>query len=240
MFPTLGLAARRVWSGLLLLASLLGPTVSALAQNVRSDPLCPHIVACEYQAPAFTIRVVDQQTGQPLADVHAIASWLVYGFHGRRGILMALEAVSGPDGQLSFPAWGPIRSGVEGLIGGLDPLVSLFRAGYRTKLIHNATPIEQPDTARIHAFHQSRETFELIPLQSSPNEAIMELRRADDAFEGASLSKYDPISFRQAYVRRLRLVRAEVERLPRATPQVEQFLKILDDDIRFFEAGGGP
>ena len=58
---------------------------SLRAVGTQSDPLCPHIVACEYEAPAFTIRVVDQQTGQPLGDVHAIATWLVYGFRAAEG-----------------------------------------------------------------------------------------------------------------------------------------------------------
>ena len=152
MRTTLSRARRRVWSGMLLVVSLFGLVASALGENDRSDPLCPHIVACQYEAPAFMIRVVDQHTGQPLADVHAIASWLVYGFHGRRGVLMALEAVSGPDGQLSFPAWGPVRSGAEGLIAGRDPLISLFRPGYHARLIYNATLIGQAETARVHAF----------------------------------------------------------------------------------------
>ena len=65
-----------------------------------------------------------------------------------------------------------------------------------------------------------------------------ELRKADDAFDGASLGQNAPVSFRKAYVQRLRLVRAEVDRLPRTTPEVERFLKVLDDDIRFFETGG--
>ena len=163
---------------LLLVVSVLGLAASALGQNDQSDPLCPHIVACQYEAPAFTIRVVDQQTGQPLADVHAIAAWLVYGGHGRRGVLMALEAVSGPDGQLSFPAWGPVRSGIEGVVPGRDPMISLFRPGYRARLIYNATPLEPSDTARVHAFDQAGETFQLLPFQGTTAEVIVELRKA--------------------------------------------------------------
>jgi hypothetical protein len=209
---------------------------SAPAENDRSDPLCPHIVACQYEAPAFTIRVVDQQTGQPLADVHAIAAWLVYG--RRWGVLMLLEAVSGPDGQLSFPAWGPLKSGVEGMVSRRDPIISLFRPGYRAKLIYNATPPGQPDAARVHQFEQAGDTFYLVPLQGTANDSLADLRKADDAFDGASLGQNAPVSFRKAYVQRLRLVRAEVDRLPRTTPEVERFLKLLDDDIRFFETGG--
>jgi hypothetical protein len=65
-----------------------------------------------------------------------------------------------------------------------------------------------------------------------------DLRKADNAFDGTSLAQDAPVSFRKAYVRRLGLVRTEVERLSGTVPQVERFLKILNDDIRFFEAGG--
>jgi len=231
-----GLAGQRAWSVGLLLASVLGLSASALGQNDKSDPLCPHIVACLYEAPAFSIRVVDQQTGQPLAHVHAIATWLVYDRHW--GIMMTLEAVSGPDGQLSFPAWGPVKSGVEGMVSGRDPLISLFRPGYRARLIHNATPMGRPDAARVHGFEQAGNTFELVPFQGVPTDTLADLRRADDAFDGASLGQKAALRFRQAYVRRLRLIQVEVERLPRGTPQVERYLKILGDDIRFYEAGG--
>ena len=75
-------------AGLLLV--LLGG-MAAYAQT-KSDPLCPHIVACEYEAPPFTIRVVDKQTGQALANVHGIATWIAYGGPRRRWPLMVLEA----------------------------------------------------------------------------------------------------------------------------------------------------
>jgi hypothetical protein len=211
---------------------MLGLTEAALADNDRSDPLCPHIVPCQYESPAFSIRIVDQQTGQPLADVHAIASWLVYG--RRWGVLMALEGVSGPNGQISFPAWGPVKSGVEGMVPRRDPLISLFRPGYRARLVYNATPIGQPDAARVHTFEGAGTTIELAPFQGSLDDTFADLRRADDVFDGTSLAQDAPISFRQAYVRRLRLVRSEVAQLPTTMAHVERFLKLLDDDIRFF------
>ena len=202
----------------------------------QSDPLCPHIVACEYEAPAFSIRVVDQQTGQPLADVHAIATWLVYGGPRRRGPLMALEAVSGPDGRLSFSAWGPVRSGLEGVLPGRDPIISLFRPGYYAQLIHNATPGGQPDTARVHAFDQAGETFKLVRLRGASAETIAELWKAADPFEGASPSRFDPSPVRQAYVDRLRRVRSEAERLPRDLPDLQQLLWAVNGGIRLFES----
>jgi hypothetical protein len=234
----LGRAGRRVGSVLLLFASLFGLAASAPAENDRSDPLCPHIVACQYEAPAFTIRVVDQQTGQPLADVHAIAAWLVYGFHGRQGVLMALEAVSGPDGQLSFPAWGPVRSGVEGLVGGRDPLVSLFRPGYRTQLLLNATPIERSDTARVHAFEKAGSTVKLVSFHGSPAETVSELRTAATPLEGTTLSQDDPLPFRRAYANRLRRVKIEAERSDHRSGDLDSLLWRLSTGIIFLDPGG--
>ena len=239
MRTTLSRARRRVWSGMLLVVSLFGLVASALGENDRSDPLCPHIVACQYEAPAFMIRVVDQHTGQPLADVHAIASWLVYGFHGRRGVLMALEAVSGPDGQLSFPAWGPVQSGAEGLIAGRDPLISLFRPGYHARLIHNATLIGQAETARVHAFDHPGATFELLPLQGSPALAIVEFRNGADPLEGTTLSEHDPSAFRRVYANRLRRIWAEADRLPYRSPDLESLLWRLKTGVQYLDPGGG-
>jgi hypothetical protein len=223
----------------LLLASVFGLTASALGQNDRSDPLCPHIVACQYEAPAFTIRVVDQQTGQPLADVHAITGWLAWGFHGSRAVLMVLEAVSDADGQLFFPAWGPVKSGVPGLLGGRDPLISLFRPGYRTKLIYNATPIGQPETARVHAFDPAGRTFELSRFQGSPTEETAELRKGGDPLEGTTMSEHDPLSFRRAYANRLRRVRAKAQSLPYRSPDLESLLWRLKTGTEYLDPGGG-
>ena len=133
-----GRHGHRTLSAGLLLICLIG--MAAYAQT-KSDPLCPHIVACEYEAPAFTIRVVDKQTGQPLAGIHGIATWIAYGGPRRRWPLMVLEAVSGPDGQLTFPAWGPARSGTEGVLPGYDPMISLFLPGYRAQLDPQRHPI---------------------------------------------------------------------------------------------------
>jgi hypothetical protein len=218
------------------LASVVGLCAGAWAQ---SDPLCPWLVDCQYEAPGFSIRVVDQQTGQPLAGVHALATWLMYGGHGGRRPLMVLEAVSGPDGMISFPAWGPVRSGASGLEPARDPLISLFRPGYHALLVHNHTPLGQRDTVLVHAFQQAGQTFELVPFQGTPAETLAELWKAVDPFEGANVSRFDSSSMRQAYVNRLRRVKAEAERLPRHLPALEHLLWAIDGGIRLFESGGG-
>jgi hypothetical protein len=196
------------------------------------------LVACEYVAPAFSIRVVDQQTGQPLSDVHAIAEWVMYGGN-RRGALMAVEAVSGSDGQLRFQAWGPKRSFAEGVLPSLDPVISLFRPGYRAKLLYNASPVGQPHTTRVRAFQESGDTFTMEPFQATtPKEAVAALWEAAAPLDGGNVSQYDPESIRLVYVRRWKRVRAEAEQLPRV-PEVQTLLWQLDATIRTIESGGG-
>lgn len=219
----------------LLFASVVGLTASVWGQ---SDPLCPHIVACEYEAPGFTIKVVDKQTGQPLADVHAMATWLMYGGPRRRGPLMVIEAVSEQDGRLSFPAWGPVRSGLEGMLPGRDPVISLFRSGHRAMLIYN-DGLPGPHTARVRAFNQAGQAFEMTPYEGIPAEAVVELRKASDPFDGNTVSDYDPEGFQRAYVNRLRRVIGDAERLPRQRPDVEQLLWALRADMRSYKIGSG-
>ena len=222
------------------LALILAIAIVAYAQNDKSDPLCPHIVACEYEAPAFTIRVVDQQTGQPLAGIHGIASWIAYGGPRRRWPAMVLEAVSDADGRLSFPAWGPTRIIAQGVLPGDDPVISLFLPGYRTSLIYSAGPPGMSHTARVRAFDLAGNTFPLIPFQGTVAEVIAELDKASSPFDGETISEHDPKLFQQAYVNRVRRVIAEVERLPRHMRDVENLLWALNADIRSLKVGGGP
>src|SRR5215468_4847512 len=97
----------------------------------QANPLCGWFGYCVYESPAFRITVVDQETGRPLADVHALAAWLHYGGWGQEPALMALETVSGSDGVLAFPGWGPLRGSQTGLVPARDPAISLFKPGYK-------------------------------------------------------------------------------------------------------------
>ena len=51
------------------------------------------------------------------------------------------------------------------------------------------------DTARVHAFDQAGQTFELVPFQGTTTEAVAELWKASDPFDGATVSDYDPTPF---------------------------------------------
>lgn len=233
---TLRPSQRQAFGACLTFALVLGLVVFTWGQ---SDPLCPQLVDCEYEAPAFAIRVVDQQSGQPLADVHALATWLVYGGHGGRTPLVVLEAVSAADGTISFPAWGPIRSGAAGIYPARDPVISLFRPGYRALLVFNHSPVGQRHTVRVHAFQQAGSRYELSPLLGTPAEIVAGLREATDTFDGSTLSPHHPSSDRRAFVNRLKLVRSEAERLPRNLPEVRQLFWRLDTGIELFDVGGG-
>ena len=219
------------------LATLLLAGLATLAV-AQSDPACPWLVACEYEGPAFAIRVVDQKTGQPLADVHAIAAWEMYGGN-RRGVLTAVEAVSGSDGQLSFKAWGPVRSFAQGVLPSLDPVISLYRAGYRAKLIYNAAPVEQSHTARMRPFRENGDTFTMDPLQGrTPKDMVTALWEAAAPLDGGNVSQHDPEPIRLIYVRRWKRIRAEAEQLPRL-PEVQNLLWQLDATIRIITPGDG-
>ena len=111
---------RAIGIGLLLLVGLLVP------RAVEANILCKWFGRCLYESPGFRFTVVDRETGQPLADVHALSEWVMYGYHGTDGPLMVQDALSGPDGLLAFPAWGPLRGSSAGLVLNQDPVITLF------------------------------------------------------------------------------------------------------------------
>src|SRR5262249_39971024 len=133
---------------------------------------------CYYQSPGFRFRVTDRETGQPMADVHALAEWVQKGSHGRNGPLMVLDAVSGADGWLKFPGWGPTRGSSGGLVLNLDPRITLFKPGYQTLLVENAHPQGATDTTRVRPFGQDGHTFAMDPFRGSPEEWMSQLEKA--------------------------------------------------------------
>ena len=69
--PSAGRGARgRVLSLLVLFGLLLSRPAEA------ADLLCTLASYCVYEGVPFSITVVDQETGAPLAGVHALAEWL--------------------------------------------------------------------------------------------------------------------------------------------------------------------
>lgn len=205
--------------------------------GVQTNFFCKWIPYCLYESPGFRITVVDKETGQPLADVHALAVWLNYGFHGTKGPLMALEAVSSPDGVLAFPPWGPLRGSQTGLVLARDPAISLFKPGYRPMLLHNTGPPEKTDTTRIRPFDQDGKTFPLEPFRGPPEEWVAQLRQAAFPPEIGAVSQHDPEQIRAVYLKRDRRVKAEIEKLPQNLSEVQQLLWSLEGSIKLLEEG---
>src|SRR5882672_8392292 len=113
--------------------------VAACPSGVSAGQPCEVIpMPCTFEAGAFRLSVIDALTKKPLSGVHALAEWQLRGMGGRlNGPIMALDSTSGTDGGLTFPAWGPLEGPVTGLGVGRDPVLSLFKSGYRVLIIEN-------------------------------------------------------------------------------------------------------
>src|SRR2546422_11693626 len=82
----------------LLIASVVWPHAADSDQPCEVVPM-----PCTFESLLFKFKVVDAETHQPLADVHALAEWQTEGVGGRaNGPLMARDTVSGSDGVISF------------------------------------------------------------------------------------------------------------------------------------------
>jgi hypothetical protein len=95
-----------------------------------------------YVAAPTSARVVDKETGEPLADVIVVAHWElepVWGEGSPRGQMEVLETVTGPDGTFALPGWGPrLRRTPLGYLGGYAPALVLFRPAYDYASLENS------------------------------------------------------------------------------------------------------
>ena len=140
---------------------LMGSPVPA--PGFQAEQPCEVVpMPCTFEALPFKFTVIDAETRQPLADVHALAEWQTHGPGGRlNGPLMALDAVSDPGGLLSFPGWGPIQGPVTGIGIGRDPVITLFKTGYKALVINNGSPPGTRETQRVRRFGQNGRTYAL-------------------------------------------------------------------------------
>ena len=222
---------RAVGIGLLLLAGLLVP------RPAEADVLCKWFGRCLYESPGFRFTVVDKETGQPLADVHALAEWVQYGSHGTDGPLMVQDVVSGPDGLLVFPPWGPIRGSTAGLAIGSNPFLSLFKPGYKVYSTNNrGGPFDE--RARVHAFGGDGQMYFLEPFRGTPEEWVQQLKEAAYPNRPGGTSEEQMRQFRDQYMRRRKSVWTELQTLPRSNPDVANFIRAFEDSFRHVEELG--
>lgn len=229
---------RRRWSGWVLVrlvgALLLVAAWPGLAGAAQANRLCETLGI--FQGEAFRLLVVDAETQRPLANVHALAEWQSWGFHGRNGPVMVQDAVSGADGILAFPAWGPVSGERAGLVLNSDPVITLFKPGYKPLIIFNAYPEDMTETTCVRRFGQDGRPFALEPFRGTPDEWVEQLRKISHGLAGPR-SREQSLRFRDPYVNRLRLIRAERDHAPSQYREPGQFFWHVERDIKFYEEG---
>jgi hypothetical protein len=198
-----------------------------------ADVLCRWFGHCVYESPGFKIRVVDKETGKPLAGVHALAEWTQYEFQGSGALLVAQDAVSGQDGMLVFPPWGPINGSSGGLVLNQDPVITLYKSGYDVMLINNAPGTDE--RARVRGLTQNGQTFKLGLFRGSADERVKQLGAVSDGLAGRSDTT--SMQFRQPYLNRARRVWAEKDNLPKQYQNPGQFFWHVQRAINFLEEG---
>jgi hypothetical protein len=151
-----------------------------------------------------------------LVDVHALAEWQVHGpGGGLNGPLMVLDAMSDPDGVVKFPGWGPIEGPLDGIGIGRDPVITLFKSGYKTAFLNNGYrgPAREQERVR-RATHDGR-TYPLERFVGTPREWVGELEN----------------------LRRMELVAAERDKFPPDELRPGKFAWHLDRELRFLREG---
>ena len=225
----------RRWIGL-----ALGLCVCLFATSpAQADVLCTLVGHCTYEGAPFRFTVVDAETGQPLADVHALAEWVLEGPHGVNGPLMVQDAASGPDGVVAVPAWGPISGPRSGLRIRLDPVITLFKIGYQVLPVFNTHivgTVEQTLTVRVRRFGEDGKTFRLERFRGTPDAWVGELDKATGGFTGRAYDEQIR-PFRVPYLNRKRRVLAERDKLP-TQKKIQNFFSAIEHSIRYLEELG--
>ena len=221
----------RLVVALILLLGPLAPTRS------EAYMLCGLLRLCPYMSPGFTLTVVDAESGKPVADVYAWAAWVQYANHGLNGPLMIQEAVSTTDGHLVFPWWGPRLGSRAGLDIGSDPAVILFKPGYATLIVYNGERpgMHQTDVIRVVTFRD--QTQKLQSFRGSVAEWVEQLSKFIYPAVTSGVTDEQREQFRGSYLRRLRMVEAEVAKLPKDSAEVLRFQRSLALSTQFFQEG---
>src|SRR5207245_2651908 len=146
--------------------------------------------------------------------VQALAEWQAEGGGGRaNGPLMVRDTVSGSDGLISFDAWGPIEGPWTGLVIGSDPVVTLFKSGYKALILNNGYLPPGRERERVRRFVRKDSTHALEPFRGTPEEWLRELQRV---YAGRAFSRSDDqsLKFRVPYSNRLKLISNERDKTP--------------------------
>ena len=125
-------------------------------------------------AEPVTARVVDADTGKPLAGVAVMAFWelhqgSLFGHSFGCGAIDIEEGVTDADGRFHIPGWGPVSSSCD--MRGLNPILMLFKPGYEADGVNN-NPLDPVATVSVSRSRWNGKTIEL-------HVADTDLRRVD-------------------------------------------------------------
>jgi hypothetical protein len=92
-----------------------------------------------YRQDAIQTRLVDAESGEPIAGANAVAIW--YTSHIPFGVEMKFrvaESTTNAAGWFAFPAWGPKRRPILGYLTDHDPEIWIYKFGYEGMRVDNA------------------------------------------------------------------------------------------------------
>ena len=208
------------------------PRVGAVDQPCEVVPM-----PCTFEGLPFKLKVIDGQTGRPLADVHALAEWRMEGVGGRAGgPLMVKDALSKPGGELSFEGWGPIQGPGTGLVIGYDPFITIFKSGYNVLLSNNGYLPPARERERVRRFVRIDTTLALEPFRGTPDEWLNQLKRV---WLGVAVPRNDhtTLKFRKEYLARMRKISMERDKFPLDLRRFEAFFSQVDQELKLLEEG---
>lgn len=128
-----------------------------------------------YSAKEIRATVVDERSGQPLADVVVVALWILRTPGGERPRLHIAETVTGADGTFTIPAWGPKPRPPLMALEHQSPLLITFRPGYVPLRLHTESRAEVEAAYPNYRTMPTRRLRDLIQwFRGSPEDAVQD------------------------------------------------------------------
>lgn len=124
-----------------------------------------------YWAKEIRGRVVDAETGAPVAGAVVVARWVLFwpgpahGGHG--GALNTVEVTTDKDGMYSIPSWGPRPSPPIAYLDYMDPEIRLFKSNYYPEILSNTVVIEHRSRSWVRSSEWDGKTIPLKPFKNN-------------------------------------------------------------------------
>jgi hypothetical protein len=92
-----------------------------------------------YSAKPITARIVDANTGQPIAGANVVAAWILEDptSGNSQGDLQLMEDVTDGTGEFHLPGWGRKPVPPRTRLTNEDPRIIVFKAGYFPSAVYN-------------------------------------------------------------------------------------------------------